>query len=245
MPQAHGLTMITLDNVTKIVRRGGRAKILDAVNVTLPADRRIAVLGHDEIAKSTLIRMLAGISLPTKGRVIRRAKLSFPVGYVGGLTAELSVRQNVVHVAKVYRANIKEVVEFVKEVTRFGEEFNKPYQSLTPLMRADLGTALAYAIPFDVYLLDGAIAKGRPALREQYNAIFEERIKSSSVIFSTRDVRAARKYCDMGAVLHRGSLSLYDSVDEALRSFRRIEPEWLPLQEAPEPESDGPEDFFG
>ena len=96
--------MVTLENVTKIVKRGTRPKILDSVSVTLPTDRRVAVLGHDEAAKSTLIRMLAGIALPTKGRVIRRAKLSFPVGYVGGLSGDLSVRQNAAHVAKVYQA---------------------------------------------------------------------------------------------------------------------------------------------
>jgi capsular polysaccharide transport system ATP-binding protein len=242
--------MITLDNVSKHVRRnrgviGGTKKILGTINITFPTDRRIAVLGHDEIAKSMLIRMLAGISLPTTGRVIRRAKLSFPVGYVGGLSGELTVRQNVSHVAKVYQANVGEVVKFVQEVTRFSKEFDKPYENLSRVMRSELGTVLAYAIPFDVYLLDGAIGKGRPAFREKYNAIFEERIKTSSVIFATRDVRAAQKYCDMGAVIHKGSLRLYDTIEAALMAFKRIEPESASAVELAEENDDTVEDLFG
>lgn len=242
--------MITLDNVSKLIRHkrgaiGSGTKILNSVNVTFPTSRRIAVLGHDEVAKSALIRMLAGISLPTTGRVIRHAKLSFPVGYVGGLSEELTVRQNVIHVAKVYQANVSEVVQFVQDVTRFGQDFDKPYANLSRIMRSELGTVLAYSIRFDVYLLDGAIAKGRPAFREKYSAIFEERIKTSGVIFATRDVRAVQKYCDMGAVIHKGSLRLYDRIDHALAAFKRVEPESFPAAVTVEDNDSSDEELFG
>src|SRR4051794_21255813 len=100
--------MIILDGVTKTAGDGrDKRTILKTTQASLPSNRRIALLGPRPEDKRIFINVLAGIALPDTGRVIRNARVSFPVGHAGGFTPQFSVRLNVAHVARLYGAEVE------------------------------------------------------------------------------------------------------------------------------------------
>src|SRR5690349_12089750 len=118
--------MIIFDNVTKVVGAGARKRdALAAVRATLPTDRRIAIFAPLPEDRKILLDLLSGLQLPTSGRVIHRARVSFPAGHLGGFNRDLSVRLNVAHVARLYGADADEIVDFVAQVTGLRGDFNK------------------------------------------------------------------------------------------------------------------------
>jgi capsular polysaccharide transport system ATP-binding protein len=220
--------MIILEQLTKVA--GARRTILSSVNLEIPSDRRIALVGRVEEDKRELINLLAGLSLPTSGRIERLAEVSFPVGELPGVSREHSIRVNVAHVARLYGADVMETIRLVEQIMRLGEDFDKPYDSLPRPLRKPLAAAVAFAVPFDVYLLsDGILQRtieGRASQRQDAItlALFEARAKTSGMIIATNNVRYAREICEMALLLDNGRLELFADVARAFVQMRRSTP---------------------
>ncbi len=102
---------IRLEGVT---RRFGTTRVLNRLDLTVPWDQRVAVLGANGSGKTTLLRILATLTRPTEGWVkigglalpgqaaaVRRA-----VGFVGHQTFlydELTARENLTFYGRLYR----------------------------------------------------------------------------------------------------------------------------------------------
>ena len=159
--------MILLDHVTMTATvrvttmRTEIRTIISHANLAIPSDRRIALLGPSDEDKRIFIDLLGGIVLPRTGRILKRAKVSFPVGYLGGFTADLSARKNVEHLACLYDTDVKTIVDFVERTAGLGPAFNRPYKLLSGPQRKHLGRVVGYSIPFDVYVLTEEIVHGR------------------------------------------------------------------------------------
>lgn len=209
--------MIMLTNVDVSLGKEGReTTVFQNVNLALPCDRRIAILGAPGSGKSTFIRLLAGLEKPVSGTVERHARLSYPVGYARGLKPDLSPRQNVQYAARIYDADVEEVIAFVEDVVELGDAFDKPVSYLPHKSRAWLCFALSYAVPFDVYLIDGNLGPAGPEVRAKCLAMMEARAQTAGIVFATSHARMAQTHCDMGAVIVNRNLVLFDNVQDAV-----------------------------
>jgi capsular polysaccharide transport system ATP-binding protein len=215
--------MIILQEVTRVAGAGGKKRdVLTAVSVSLPPNRSIAVLGPAGEDTRVFIDLLAGIVLPTAGRIVRHARVSFPAGHLGGFTPELSVRLNVAHVARLYGADVETIVDFVAQVSDLGKDFDRPYGGLSSSRKRYLSEILAFSIPFDVYLLrDDVVRSGGKRYNREARALFEARAKTSGMIIASQDPRFAREFCDMGLVLANGQARLFHNIERALAFAER------------------------
>ena len=155
--------------------------------------------------------------LPRSGRIVRRVKVSFPVGFSGGFSADLPVRANVAHLARLYGSDERELIEFVKDVAELGPLFDQPFGLLPAPSRKLLAQVVAFAIPFDLYLLSDHIGRGNPRQSNVAYDLFEARARQAGVIVSLRNPKLAiRDNYEMAVVLDRGQLALYDDVEDAV-----------------------------
>lgn len=216
--------MIILDDVTKLAGAGASKRaVLKSAQITLPSNRRIAVFSAQPEDKKVFIELVAGLVLPNAGRIIRKARVSFPVGHPGGFTPDLSVRSNVAHVARLHEADIDTVVDFVAAVSQLGKEFDRPYGELPSASRRSLSSILAFSIPFDVYLLrDDAVRSGKNA-NKAVQALFEARAKTSGMIIAAHNPAFVRKFCDMGLVLIGGRVRAFNDIERAILFAKKSE----------------------
>jgi capsular polysaccharide transport system ATP-binding protein len=212
--------MIILEGVTKVAGDGEKKRnILTTARLMLPPDHRIAVLGPSAEDKRIFINLLAGVALPTSGRIIRQSRVSFPPGNLAGFTRTLTVRVNVAHVARLYGADVDAVVDFVAKASGLGEDFNKLFGDLANTKRRHLSDILAFSIPFDVYLLsDDVVRKGGSRYNKEASALFEARAKTSGMIIASQDDGFAREYCNMGLILADGRARLFNNLERAISS---------------------------
>jgi len=215
--------MIHVERVTSAWHSASTSiTVLDDVTIELPTSERLAVLGRERSGKTTLIRLLSGLILPTSGIITRYARVSFPAGYMGGYKNALSVRENIAHAARLYGAEVNQVVEFVCELTGLGIALREPYGNVPQLYRQRLAYAVSYAIPFDVYLIDNKIAAGGSEFRRRCEQIFEERTQSSGFILATNTPRYAKRFANKGAILYNGKIVLYNDLERAIWDFDRL-----------------------
>lgn len=215
--------MIRLEHVSKAYRtRNGRRVVLDNANATFEAGHNFGVLGVNGAGKSTLIRLLAGSELPDRGIVRRFGRVSFPLGFGGTFHGALSGRENAAFIARVYGARLRPTIDYIEDFAELGEYFLMPVNTYSTGMRARLAFAACLAIDFDIYLIDEVTEVGDQRFRRKCAEAFRARMAHSDIILVSHNPQTIRRYCDRGAILAEGALSLYDDVGAALMQHHRM-----------------------
>jgi capsular polysaccharide transport system ATP-binding protein len=215
--------MIVLDRVHKSYRTiEGRQVVLCDVSMAIPEGHGLGVLGANGAGKSTLIRLLAGTERPDAGRISRGTMaVSFPLGFGGTMHPKLSGLENVVFLARLYGVDEREAAAYVEEFAELGVYFRMPVGTYSSGMRGRLAFGTCLAIQFDVYLIDEVTSVGDARFRVKCLDAFRERMHRADVIMVTHDYETMRAYCDIGAVLRNGALTLFDDLEAAIDEHAR------------------------
>jgi capsular polysaccharide transport system ATP-binding protein len=214
--------MIVLHDASKLSKHGFVLRRADLISI--PSHRRIALLGPSEADKRDLIDLLSGVRMLSTGHVRRYAALSFPVGHLGSQSRDLTVRQNVAHVARVYGADVAKTVAFVAAVLDNNPLFERPLREFPQEQLRTLLAIIALSIPFDTFLLADDVFLGGGRLKERCYALFRARIEKAGAIISARNAQFARQHCDMALFLHKGLLTAFEDVEEALSRLTHLRP---------------------
>jgi len=193
--------------------------VLNKLSAVFPESRNIGIIGRNGAGKSTLMRLMSGSECPDSGRIVRTARVSWPVGFSGGFSGSLTGAENARFVARIYGMNVNGVTSFAREFAELGEYFDMPVKTYSSGMRARLAFALSMAIDFDVYLVDEITAVGDAQFQRKCRAAFDERRDRSTLIIVSHDMTTIRNYCDSFALLKNGRLNFFETVDEAQQAY--------------------------
>ncbi|WP_117190666.1 ABC transporter ATP-binding protein [Rhizobium terrae] len=215
--------MIELSNVLKFYKTKGTIKVvLDGVSVNFRAGSSYAILGINGAGKSTTIRVIAGTELPNAGRVKRTARVSWPLGFAGGLHPEMTGRENVHFVARIYRQNPRKVMEFVEDFAEIGAYIDEPYKTYSSGMAQRLAFGLSMAIDFECYLIDEVMAVGDNRFQDRCAEEFSKRRAHSDIIMVSHNMDMVRQYCGRALVLAHGLFHEFSNVDDAIELYRKL-----------------------
>lgn len=216
--------MITLHNVSKYYpTKFGRHYVMRDVSVTLPARRSIGILGKNGAGKSTLLRLLGGMDAPNRGQITRHCRVSWPLALSGGFQGSMTGRENTRFLCRVHGVYDTRIVEeWVKEFSEIGQQFELPVKGYSSGMRSRFSFAVSMAFDFDIYLTDELTAVGDARFKQKCIDVFNEKRQTASLIMVSHSMDTVRKQCDMGAVLHEGSLQLYDDLEEAIALYQTL-----------------------
>lgn len=212
--------MIELQSVTKVYRTQGESHVvLDHLSFVFPDYARVGVLGYNGAGKSTLLRILAGAEEPNSGRVITTGRISWPVGFGGGLNGSLSGEENCRFVARIHGADLDAVTEYARDFAEIGKHFYMPVRTYSSGMRGRLAFGLSMALDFDTYLVDEVTAVGDKTFREKAKREFEARRDRSSLIIVSHQLNSIRQHCDVFCVLSKGRLYAYERLRDAKKAY--------------------------
>lgn len=216
--------MITLDNVSKYYpTKFGRHYVLKNVSFTLPGDRNIGILGANGAGKSTLLRLLGGMDMPNKGKVIRHSRVSWPLALSGGFQGSMSGRENTRFVCRIHGVHdTAEIEEWVKAFSEIGQHYELPIKGYSSGMKSKFSFAVSMAFDFDIYLTDEITSVGDARFRQKCIDVFTQKRETASLIMVSHDMKTLRQQCDMGIVLQNGQLTLHDDIEEAIAIYQTL-----------------------
>ncbi|KQP73018.1 MULTISPECIES: ABC transporter ATP-binding protein [unclassified Methylobacterium] len=215
--------MIRFDNVTKIYRTDGhRRTILERVSFTLKPGVSYGILGINGAGKSTSLRLLAGTEMPTKGRVIRNRRVSWPLGFAGGFHPQMTGRDNIIFVARIYGEDPRKVLEFVEDFSELGSYLDVPIKTYSSGMGSRLAFGMSMAIPFDCYLIDEVTAVGDARFQKRCEEAFAARRENADVIMVSHGMDTLRTWCQQGIVIINGRAIVYEDINDAIEVYRRL-----------------------
>jgi capsular polysaccharide transport system ATP-binding protein len=217
------LQNLRLHNVSKSYQtKAGTQRVLDNMSIDFPRGRNIAILGRNGAGKSTLMRLIAGVESPSSGHVERLTRISWPIGFGGGVHAKLSGYENCRFIARIYNTDPDEMTDFVADFSDLGDYFYMPVRTYSSGMRAKLAFGMSMAIQFDCYLIDELTAVGDEKFRKKCKEVFDTRLAGADVIVVSHQPNTMKDYCDMAAVLHDGHIRFYDDLAEAIEIYKEL-----------------------
>lgn len=195
--------------------RTGR-QVFEGLDLTLPWNGRLAVIGRNGQGKSTLIRILGGALRPSSGIVDWRMRPSWPIGFDGGFQGSLSGLDNIRFIARLYGHDVATVRERVEAFAELGTAaLHEPVRHYSAGMRARLAFGLSLAIEFDCYLIDELVAVGDARFQDRCREELFDRRAGKAFIMASHDLALLERECDRALVLMDGRARLFDSVAEA------------------------------
>jgi capsular polysaccharide transport system ATP-binding protein len=211
--------MIEFRGVSKAYKTSKTTKvILRNFSGVFPRGRNIALLGVNGAGKSTVLRMIAGTEMPDRGTIRRRALISFPVGFAA-FKGNLTGRENCRFVARIYGLDTRSVERFVEEFADIGKYFDMPVVTYSSGMRSRISFGLSMAVDFDCYLVDEILSVGDKVFRARADALFEAKRKHASMIMVSHSPPTVRRYCDMGAVIANGTMTIFNDIEDAIAFY--------------------------
>lgn len=230
--------MIELQGLTK--RYGGFTAV-DGLTLQIPAGELFGFLGPNGAGKTTTLRMIAGILLPTKGRV-RIAGVDMTKDPIGAKAQLGFIPDRPFIYEKLTGA---EFLRFVAglygqsgpEVERRGSELlslfdldtwrDELVESYSHGMRQKLIIASAFVHRPRVIVVDEPMVGLDPKAARILKDLFREYVRRGhTVMMSTHTLEVAESLCDRIGIMARGQLKAVGTMDE-LRSESREDGEAL------------------
>ena len=195
--------------------------VLRGVTLTIPRHLSVGILGRNGAGKSTLLRLIGGMDAPDRGKVIRRGRVSWPIGLTGGFQGSMTGRQNVKFVARIHGGDqkIRQVIEEVQAFAEIGRAFDEPVKTYSSGMRSRLAFGMSFAFDFDIYLSDEATAVGDRAFKAKAKEAFQSRVGRASLIMVSHQEGILRDLCQSGVFLSGGEAIWYDAIDDAIAAY--------------------------
>lgn len=216
--------MIIVEDVHKRYQtdHGPGKWVLQGVNFSIPPKLSVGLIGGNGAGKSTLLRIIGGIDQPTKGCVQRYSRVSWPMGFGGGLQGSLTGRQNAKFVCRIHgqESDIPDRIAFIQDFAEIGDAFDQPVKTYSAGMRSRLQFGLSLAFDFDVYISDEVTATGDFAFRKKADAAFKKLADHASMIMVSHSDSTLKQFCTAGIWVHDGKAYWFDKIDEALRAYK-------------------------
>jgi len=216
--------MIIVEDVHKRYQtdHGPGKWVLEGIDLTIPSNVSVGLIGANGAGKSTLLRIIGGVDYPNKGMVKRQCKVSWPMGFSGGLQGSLTGRQNAKFVCRIHdhQHDLEERLAFIEDFAQIGDAFYEPVKTYSSGMRSRLLFAMSLAFDFDIYISDEVTAAGDVAFKQKAAKAFKDLANRSSMIMVSHSEDTLREFCSAGIWLNNGQASWFDKIDDALKAYK-------------------------
>jgi capsular polysaccharide transport system ATP-binding protein len=197
-----------------------RKIILDQASFRIELGNSMGILAPNGTGKTTIINMMAGLEQPDEGVIRRSSRISFPLGFMGGVVGRHSATENSRYIARLYGLDPDYVESFCRWLCDIGEYFDMPVGTYSSGMRGRFSFALLLALEFDIYLIDeGMPGTTDAAFNRKAGTILRQRLRDATVVVVSHQASTLEKFCKSAAVLRNGRLHMFDTLEEAKRLY--------------------------
>lgn len=208
-------SIVSIRNVSKVF---GKQTVLQEINLEIQKGEIFGLLGPSGAGKTTLVKQLIGLDLPTHGEVelfgkrMPSLQLIQHVGYMSqsdALYTELSAKENLEFFATLYGLKGKERkrrIDEVMEIVQLTDHLHKLVTQYSGGMKRRLSLAAALLHEPNLLILDEPTVGIDPVLRQSiWDSFYELKDKGKTLIVTTHVMDEAEK-CDRLGLIRDGHL---------------------------------------
>lgn len=199
-------------------------KAVDNVSFTVKRGESVALFGRDGAGKSTILKIVTGVTFPTEGEVKVNGRVSALLELTAGFDKELTGRENIYlkgHLMGLKDEAIKELEQTIIDFAELGEYIDQPVRTYSSGMRARLGFAININIEPEILIIDEALSVGDAKFKKKCIKRVNEVMETENItlLFVTHATGVAQEFCKRGILMKNGKL-IYDSdIESAVKKY--------------------------
>lgn len=239
-----GKTVIKFNNVTKIYKlyKNDKKRLLSVffknikykeklavnnVSFDIKRGESVAIFGKNGAGKSTILKIITGVTFPTSGEVIVDGRVSALLELTSGFDPEFTGRENIYLKGQILGIRDNEIKQMEKEIVDFAEleeYIDQPVRTYSSGMKARLGFSINVNIQPEILIVDEALSVGDEAFKKKCIKKVNEIINKEDVtlLFVTHTTSVAKEFCKRGMVMNNGNIIFDGDIDKAITEYNKI-----------------------
>lgn len=194
------------------------------LNFTIERGESVAIIGKNGAGKSTMLKMITGVSFPSSGTIKVNGRVSALLELTAGFDPEFTGRENIELRGQLWglsKDEIKKLQDACIEFADIGVYIDQPMRMYSSGMKARIGFAISASLDPEILVVDEALSVGDKAFREKCDRKIKEIMarENVTVIFVTHSSSSAAAVCTRGIVLEKGTLAFDGPIDDALEYY--------------------------
>lgn len=202
-------------------------RAINGISFTVNKGEGVALFGRNGAGKSTILKMITGVSWPTEGTITVNGRVSALLELTAGFNPEFTGRENIslkCNIMGMSDQEVKEVEPAIIEFAQLGDYIDQPVRTYSSGMKARLGFAINVNIEPEILIVDEALSVGDKAFRLKCRKKIQEIMKNGDVtfLFVTHSANFAKEFCERGIVLEKGKIKFDGSIDKAIELYEQM-----------------------
>jgi ABC-type polysaccharide/polyol phosphate transport system ATPase subunit len=184
---------------------------LKGISLQVRRGEMVGVIGRNGSGKSTVLKIIAGVYVPTSGRVEVHGKVAALIELGAGFHPELTGRENIVLNGLLLgftKADMRKREARIIDFAELGEFIDAPIKQYSSGMYARLAFAVATEVDPEILLLDEILSVGDAGFSRKCMERMESFRKSDkSILFVSHDLGSVARFCDRVLLINNGSIA--------------------------------------
>ncbi|MDD2822987.1 MAG: ABC transporter ATP-binding protein [Candidatus Daviesbacteria bacterium] len=200
---------------------------LDDVTFNIFQGETVGIIGKNGAGKSTALKLIAGVTTPTRGKVIITGKVAPLIELGAGFHHELTGYENIFLNAAILGLHKKEIEIKLNDIIEFSELKDfiyAPVKKYSSGMYMRLAFSIAINTNAPLLLIDEVLAVGDEDFQRKCLNYLQEIKKSreKTIIFVSHSEQSVKKFCERVILLDHGKLITEGDPTEVFEKYHHI-----------------------
>ncbi len=183
----------------------------------------LGIIGSNGAGKSTILKIISGISNATQGKVKTKGRISALINLGAGFHPELTGRENIYlngAILGLSRSEVNKRFDSIVEFAELEDFIDMPVKRYSSGMYARLGFSVAINVTPDILLVDEVLSVGDIGFQSKsYNQMLNFRNSGCGIIFVSHRLPAISMMCDRVIWLDHGKVRMYGEADKVIEAY--------------------------
>ena len=199
---------------------------LNDVSFTIKKGETVGVIGHNGSGKSSLLKIICGVTKPTSGTVKVNGRISSLLELGAGFHPDFTGRENVYMNGALMGFSREEMQRRFPEIEAFadiGEFINQPVKTYSSGMYMRLAFSTAISVDPDILIIDEILAVGDEDFQNKcLQKIQEVRQIGKTIILVSHSTGMLENICERIYLLHHGNCIVEGKPVDVFPVYHRI-----------------------
>lgn len=214
-----------LQYVTRIFKNKQEFLALDDVSFAVHPGEVLGIIGSNGAGKSTMLKILAGVTKPTLGRVNVQGKISALIELGAGFHPELTGRDNIYLNGAILGMKRREIDRVLNDIIAFAELerfIDTPVKRYSSGMYARLGFSIAVHVNPDVLIVDEVLSVGDFSFQQKsLERMLDFKAQAKGMVFVSHNLVSVQRICNRVIWLDHGQVKLVGNPAEVIEAYKR------------------------
>jgi lipopolysaccharide transport system ATP-binding protein len=183
----------------------------------------LGVIGHNGAGKSTMLKHLAGIMVPTKGQIEADGRLSALIEVGAGFHQDLTGRENVFLngvILGMTRAEVARKFDEIVEFSGLAAFIDTPVKRYSSGMYARLGFSVAAHLDPDILVIDEVLSVGDFVFQQKsLQKMRSIATGGATVLFVSHNLKAVSDLCARTVLMDRGTIVADGPTSDVIQTY--------------------------